>query len=46
MEFHPAESAIGKAISAAVEQRKQAETSQLEAEVTGLFDEFRPALLR
>jgi RNA polymerase sigma-70 factor (ECF subfamily) len=46
MEFHPAESAIGKATSAAVEQRKHAETSQLEAEVTALFDEFRPGLLR
>src|SRR5215469_14166562 len=45
MEFHPAESATGKAISAAVE-RKSAEPSQLEAEVTGLFDEFRPGLLR
>jgi RNA polymerase sigma-70 factor (ECF subfamily) len=44
MEFHSAESAIGKA-SATVE-RKCAEPSQLEAEVTGLFDEFRPGLLR
>jgi RNA polymerase sigma-70 factor (ECF subfamily) len=46
MEFHPAESAIGKAISAAVELRKCVEPSQLEPEVTGLFDEFRPGLLR
>jgi RNA polymerase sigma-70 factor, ECF subfamily len=46
MEFHPAESAIEKAISAGVEQRQYAEASQLEAEVTGLFDEFRPGLLR
>ena len=46
MEFDSAESAIGKAISADVEQRKYAEPSQLEAEVTGLFDEFRRGLLR
>ena len=44
MEFQSAESAIGEAICA-VEQRR-AEASQLEAEVTGLFGEFRPGLLR
>jgi RNA polymerase sigma-70 factor (ECF subfamily) len=46
MEFYSAESAIGKALSAGVEQRTSAEPSQLEAEITGLFDEFRPGLLR
>ena len=46
MEFHSAESAIAKAISAGAEQRKRAEASQLEAEVSGFFDEFRPGLLR
>jgi RNA polymerase sigma-70 factor (ECF subfamily) len=46
MEFHSAESAIRKPVSAKVEERKSAGPSQLETEVTGLFDEFRPGLLR
>jgi RNA polymerase sigma-70 factor (ECF subfamily) len=46
MELYPAESVIGKAISAGVDQPGCAEPSQLEAEITGLFDEFRPGLLR
>jgi RNA polymerase sigma-70 factor, ECF subfamily len=46
VDFHSAESAIGKALAATVEDRKCAEPSQLEAEVTGLFDDFRPGLLR
>ena len=45
MEFHLAESAIGKAASATL-QGKCAEPAQLEAEVTELFEEFRRGLLR
>ncbi|HEY2383554.1 MAG TPA: sigma-70 family RNA polymerase sigma factor [Terriglobia bacterium] len=46
MEFHSAESAIGKAVSAPVEERKYTGPSQLETQVAGFFDEFRPGLLR
>ena len=46
MEFHSAESAIGKSVSAAIGKRKHAEHSQLEREVSALFDEYRPGLLR
>jgi RNA polymerase sigma-70 factor (ECF subfamily) len=46
MEFRSTESAIESVISAAAEPRRCAEPSLLEAEVTGLFDEFRPSLLR
>src|SRR5215471_2640300 len=46
MEFHSAESAIQKAVSARVDDRNYAGLSQLETEVTGLFDQFRPGLLR
>src|SRR5215475_10888512 len=46
MEFHSAESAIQKAVSARVDDWNYAGPSQLETEVTGLFDQFRPGLLR
>jgi len=46
MEFHSTESAIDCVISAGAAQRRYAEPSPLETEVTGLFDEFRPGLLR
>src|SRR5215470_1861572 len=46
MEFRSTESAIDSDISAGTEQRRYAEPSALETEVTGLFDEFRPGLLR
>src|SRR5262249_18444923 len=46
MEFRSTESAIDSIISVGAEPRRYAEQSPLEAEVTGLFDEFRPGLLR